>query len=820
MNFLEQLPEHLSERTRVLGQPSLELESGASCVLYWMRTAVRADENPALDVAKWIADQQSIPLLVYHAISEHYEYASDRHHTFMLQGARDVQQQFAEAGISYAFHLATPADREPHLVSLADNAAVVVTEDMPVDPPRRFVKALQQKTNTPIVVVDTACVAPMKLVKKAHTRAFAYRSATKKLYAERLTRAWPASKASPNAFDCSTLPFDSIDLQSADLAKLVASCKIDHAVGPVVDTVGGSGAGYSRWRQFKEKHLKGYAKQRNNALKDGVSRMSAYLHYGMVSPFRIAREAADIDNAGAEKYLDELLIWRELAYAFCFYRDDHDQWSAIPDWARETLEQHSSDQRHVYTWEQLARGKTDDAFWNAAQHSLLKQGELHNNVRMTWGKAILNWTKNPQTALSTIIDLNHRYALDGRDPASYGGILWCLGQFDRPFEPEQQILGTVRPRPTSNHASRLDLQQYQSKVSQPRFDPVPNVAVIGAGISGLTAARTLQDHGIPVTVFDKGRGVGGRMSARRTESGGSFDHGAQYFTARDQRFARYVDAWVQQGLVARWPDQSVGDEQKIVVIEGGSVKSESDSQNRYVAVPAMNAICKHLASDLTVHSKTKVEKITAVNEGVSLVDDSGNDLGTFDRVIVSAPAAQTAELLVDFPELAKPIADIEMKACWAAMVSFEKPITDQWVGAFLHESFLSWTARNSSKPGRDQTREHVVIHATPEWTAEHWEDDADGVARAMMQEFWRVTGLEPRESTHLQAHRWKYAIAEDSVNAGCFSDESAVLIACGDWANGSRVEGAFLSGMAAAGRITGTVSALPNPTAAQSLLFE
>ena len=193
MNLAEQLPEHLGERTRVIGEESLQLKTEASCVLYWMRTAVRADENPALDVAAWIANQQGIPLLVYHAISEHYEYSSDRHHTFMLQGARDVQQQFAEQGISYAFHLATPADREPHLVGLADQAAVVVTEDMPVDPPRRFANALREKSSTPIVVVDTACVAPMKLVKKAHTRAFAYRSATKKLYAERLTRGLAAS---------------------------------------------------------------------------------------------------------------------------------------------------------------------------------------------------------------------------------------------------------------------------------------------------------------------------------------------------------------------------------------------------------------------------------------------------------------------------------------------------------------------------------------------------------------------------------------------------------------------------------------------------
>ena len=400
------------------------------------------------------------------------------------------------------------------------------------------------------------------------------------------------------------------------------------------------------------------------------------------------------------------------------------------------------------------------------------------------------------------------------------GFFGVWGQFDRPFKPGEKIIGTVRPRPTSNHATRLDLQQYEAKVSEPRFDPVPNVAVIGAGISGLMAARTLQDHGIPVTVFDKGRGVGGRMSARRTEAGGSFDHGAQYFTARDSRFARYVDSWVEQGLVARWPDQSLGSDQKIVVIKAGSIQSESSTQDRFVAVPAMNAICKHLANDVTVHLKTRVEKITTAGDGIALVDDAGNDLGTFDRVIVTAPAAQAAELLVDFPSLAKPIGDVEMKACYAAMVSFEKPITDQWVGAFLHESFLSWTARNSRKPSRNRDQEHIVIHATPEWTAEHWEDSPDDVAQTMMQEFWRVTGITPLESTHLQVHRWKYAIAEADLGTGCFANESAVVLACGDWANGSRVEGAFLSGVAAAGRIAGTLSPTPNSSTTQSLLFE
>ena len=814
---ISNLPEYLLERTRVFQDAA---NSDGQFVLYWLRTAVRTDENPALDVAIKLADELKMPVLVYHALSQRYSYASDRHHTFILEGARDVQGQFSEHGISYAFHLSTPEDDEPHLVTLAKQAAVVVTEEMPVDPSSRFLKALAKQIQSSILCVDTACVAPMQLLRKPYTRAFKFRSATKKLYEERLTRSWPQLDITPQPFDLNNLPFSPLDLQTADLSKLVARCEIDHSIGPVVDTRGGSAAGYARWNLFREKGLGKYARQRNNALLDGVSRMSAYLHYGMVSPMRLAREAAEIDNAGSEKYLDELLIWRELAYAFCFHRDDHSKWSALPDWAQATLQAHANDSRaDIYSWERLARAQTKDAFWNAAQASLLMQGELHNNVRMTWGKAILNWTKSPQAALRLMIDLNHRYALDGRDPASYGGLLWCLGQFDRPFEPESNIFGTVRPRSTRDHARRLDTEAYRTQVSTPRCDPVPRVAVIGAGISGLFAARTLADHGLPVTVFDKGRAVGGRMSSRRVDDESRFDHGAQYFTARDKRFKRYVKSWLEEGVVARWPDPQSDSSQKIVVLKNGHLTEKSDSNKRYVGSPAMNAVCKHLAVGLQIQTKTRIAEIDLTEGGIRLTDDAGLQLGTFDRLVVSAPAAQTAELLVNFPAIAVPASMVEMQPCWAVMVSFEQPVTKDWVGAFIHDSILTWVARNSTKPNRPTSAEHLVLHAGGQWSIDHCERDADEVAKELLAEFWQASGIAPQTPTHLQAHCWKFAIPDSPPKERCFFDAESGIAACGDWAGGPRVEGAFLSGMAAAGRILGTLTEKQDMTNSQLQLF-
>ena len=809
---IKKLPDHLRERTRVLSESS---KSDGQMVLYWMRTAVRSDENPALDVAVSLANHLGLPLLVYHGLSQHYRYASDRHHTFMLEGAADVQKQFSCLGISYAFHLATPNDDAKHLIELANQAAVVVTEDMPVGPPRRFLAAMQKQTETRMMCVDTACVVPMQLTSKTFTRAFQFRKATEHLYGERPTRPWPTTSMDAPCFDLSTLPFRPVDFKTESISELVASCEIDHSVGPVVDTVGGSEAGYQRWKAFKQSGLRGYASKRNNALIDGVSRMSAYLHYGMVSPFRIAREAANCGGAGSDKYLDELLIWRELAYHFCFHNEDHDQWSAIPEWAQHTLKAHQDDPRpDLYSWEQLARGKTDDDLWNAAQKSLLMQGELHNNVRMTWGKAILNWTSDPEDALQMMIDLNHRYALDGRDPASYGGLLWCLGQFDRPFQPERPILGSVRPRPTSVHAKRLDPAAYTAKVTLPRFAPTPRVAIIGAGMSGAIAARTLLDHGVDVSVFEKSRHAGGRMATRRRDGQPAFDHGAQYFTARDERFSRYVESWQQQGIVAKWP--ATGD--SVVVMKNGTLQPKSDSVDRYVGTPGMRSVVEHLATNIDINFRTAVNQIVRDQDDRLLLHDTDSNVhGPFDHLLISTPAPQAVDLLNSIDanaarndsSLLQKIQAIDMNPSWATMVRLEQPLAadHSWAGAFVHESLLSWIARDGSKPQRDAGQgEQLVLHATAQWSLENLERSPDEVAALMLAEFWSVSGLEAQAPSHLQAHRWRYAIPVEPVPERQLFNDDLSIGCCGDWLGGPRVEGAFLSGMAAAGRILGTLS--------------
>lgn len=789
---LRSLPQHLRERSYLYSHGTSEHDG--RFVLCWLHHAFRLDENPTLDVARTLAAQTGRPLLIYQAVCEHYRYASDRHHWFMLEGVRDLQARMAQSGLSYFFHLGRPGHRDPHLKTLTRQAALLVTEDFPLDPTMPWTERLRSTTPTPIVLVDSACVVPMQLVGKAYDRAFAYREATEKLYAERVDRPWPECQEWPQPYT-DPLPFEPTDLQNTSLATLIAQCNIDHAVGPVGDTRGGSTAGYERWNEFKENHLQHYSKRRNDAAIRGVSRMSAYLHYGMVSPFRIAREAS---QCGAEKFLDELLIWREMAYAFCRYRECVETLEAIPSWARKTLHDHRHDiRRCLHSWEVSARGRTGDNLWDTCQRSLLKHGELHNNLRMTWGKQILQWTSGPEEALARLQDLNHRYALDGRNPASYGGILWCLGQFDRPFTPPQPILGTVRPRPVEEHLQRLNITQYRNLIQRPIYDKSPRIACVGAGLAGLSCARTLTDHAINVTLFDKSRSVGGRTAYRRGDGGWSCDHGAQYFTVRDRRLAKYAASWAEDGVIEEWGG-------RVIELKNGELIEKNQNQQRWVGTPAMNSLARHLASGLTIEPECTITQTRRTVLGqYELIDAQDRVHGPFDSVLYNLPAPQAIPIVPsDCAWLAR-LNTIEFSPCWALMLVFEHRFEVPYDGAFINEGPLRWIARDSSKPQRTGRFDTWVLHASPEWSQSNIEAPSESVVYALCEALRQATGESIPERISAATHRWRYAQPIQCLNDNYLWDDERLLGACGDWCNGPRVEGALLSGFALAGRLLG-----------------
>jgi deoxyribodipyrimidine photolyase len=395
------LPAHLAERVSPLG--SLKPRDG-DFVIYWMRVAQRAFENPALDAALLMAAHLKLPVFVYQGLSERYPYASDRHHTFVLEGARDVQRAFKERGIGYALHVERPGHRGPHLKALAARAALVLTEDVPVAPFTQWDAQLARVA--PLWRVDASCVAPFRALGRGYQRAFTFRRDAQALWRARRDVPWPAVEAKVRDF-LPQLPFPPIDLAAESLPELVAQCEVDHAVGPVHHTPGGSAAGNLRWAAFLTQRLDSYAKDRLDPNLPGISRMSAYLHCGQVSPFQLAREAGARRTDGAEAYLDELLTWRELAWNFCAFSSNHSEPAALPAWAQKTLREHERDARPaLHSYDTLARAKTNEPLWDAAQRQLLTHGELHRSVRMSWGKALLQWTRTAKEALATLLDLS------------------------------------------------------------------------------------------------------------------------------------------------------------------------------------------------------------------------------------------------------------------------------------------------------------------------------------------------------------------------------------------------------------------------------
>lgn len=315
------------------------------------------------------------------------------------------------------------------------------------------------------------------------------------------------------------------------------------------------------------------------------------------------------------------------------------------------------------------------------------------------------------------------------------------------------------------------------------------IGIIGAGIAGLACARELAARGFDVTVFDKGRGVGGRTATRRAESNLRFDHGAQFFVADDPRFRKVTDDWLARGVVAEWTG-------KIVRVENSSVV-DSSPQTRYVGVPGMSAMAVDLAAGLRVRTETQIVAVTRSSSGWAMATEANETVGPFNTIVLTLPAPQSAALLGSH-HFGAVASRVKMTSCWTAMVSFESRVKVPWDGAFIQDSPLAWVARNSSKPGRERATESWVLQANPQWSAGHLELTADIVASKLLEEFESVVGVHLSQHHHLAAHRWRYAQCSEPDGRQMLFDPEIGLSICGDWLADSRIEGAFLAGIRAA----------------------
>jgi predicted NAD/FAD-dependent oxidoreductase len=306
------------------------------------------------------------------------------------------------------------------------------------------------------------------------------------------------------------------------------------------------------------------------------------------------------------------------------------------------------------------------------------------------------------------------------------------------------------------------------------MDGQTDILVIGGGMAGLSAATALASTGRRIVVLDKGRGPGGRMATRRVEIAGaqaSFDHGAQYFTARDPAFREQVAQWEHAGVAARWP---------------------AAGEDAWVGTPGMNACVRHMAGGLDVRWGVRAERMR--RDGVLWRVEAGEEAFTASTVLVAVPAEQAAVLLADVaPGMAALAAGVVSAPCWAVMAGFAAPLP---VAADTFRSDtapVSWAARNSAKPGRAGV-ETWVIHASPARSRALLDLSKDEVAGILLADFFAVAGIASAAPLHCDAHRWLYALPEACTGEGARYDADLGVGIAGDWLHSPRVEGAWLAG--------------------------
>lgn len=470
------------------GQP---VNTGGAFVLYWMIAARRTRHSFALQRAVDWARALQKPLIILEALRCDYPWASARLHRFVIDGMAEQARRVARTRALYHPYVEPAVGAGKGLLAaLARRACVVVTDRYPCSFLPAMVAAAGRQVPVFMEQVDGNGLYPIDATDRVFTTAASFRRHLQKALPDEHLRAFP--QAEPLA----ALPrvAASDDLVPADVRRRwppaaerllagedVAALPIDHAVQPTA-LRGGAARAEAACAHFLAHGLARYGEARNQPEAEVTSGLSPYLHFGHMAAHEVFHRVMAADgwtldrlaeratgsregwwgaSAGVEAFLDQLITWREIGFNMSAKRADYDRYESLPAWALQTLEAHGADERpHLYTLAELEAADTHDPLWNAAQRQLVREGRMHGYLRMLWGKKVLEWSRTPRAALAALIELNDKYALDGRDPNSYSGIFWCLGRYDRAWGPERPIFGKVRYMSSESAARKLRVGGY------------------------------------------------------------------------------------------------------------------------------------------------------------------------------------------------------------------------------------------------------------------------------------------------------------------------------------------------------------------------
>ena len=430
-------------------------ERSRDYVLYWMQASQRAGCNHALEYAVRRADELRKPVLVCFGLTARYPGANARHYRFMLDGLRETAGALAERGIGFVMRAGDPDD-------VADRAArracLLVMDAGYLRHQREWRRRAAERVDCAAAQVESDLVVPVEAASPKEE----YMAATfRPKFHRALDRFMvPLRERAPKVRWRGETE-DGLD--AADPEKVLARLKVDCSVPPTEQWRGGTTEATRRLREFLAQGLGRFAEERNDPNADAVSGMSPYLHFGQISPLTMALAVREAGGPGAEAYLEELLVRRELSANFVWYNSAYDRYDGLPEWSRKSLAAHAGDRRaYVYTEEQFDGAETHDPYWNAAQREMVLTGKMHGYMRMYWGKKILEWTRRPEEAFEIALRLNDRYELDGRDPNGYAGVAWCFGKHDRPWT-GRTLFGNVRYMNDAGLRRKFDADAYAKR---------------------------------------------------------------------------------------------------------------------------------------------------------------------------------------------------------------------------------------------------------------------------------------------------------------------------------------------------------------------
>lgn len=427
-------------------------------VLYWMQQAQRTEYNHALEYAQRQANLLNLPLLVCFVITPDFPEANVRHYTFMCEGLRDVAMSLDERGIGFVLCCGDVVDE---VLRLAGDADLLVADVGYLRIQRQWRAQIAQHASCKYVLVESDVVVPVgQASHKAEVGARTLRPRIHKHLADYLV----PLDTTPCQFPFQEFP--QLPCGNHDPFLVLKKLDVDTSAGPVNVVRGGQQAAHRRLKRFIEHQLAEYHLSANDPTQDVRSGLSAYLHFGQISPVEVALRVlqSNVPQDAQDSFLEQLLVRRELAMNFVWHTRNYDVYEdVVPQWAQKTLADHADDERStLYDYEQFAAAQTHDAYWNAAQNELLKTGSMHNYMRMYWGKKIIEWSPSPRHAYTTMLRLNNTYQLDGRDPNSFAGVAWCFGTHDRAWA-ERAIFGKVRYMNAQGLQRKFAIEKYAER---------------------------------------------------------------------------------------------------------------------------------------------------------------------------------------------------------------------------------------------------------------------------------------------------------------------------------------------------------------------